>query len=236
MSHVQVATRLLTGVLLAGWLVGSPRLLHAQDPANLLSVVGSFVRGFTAGSGYVAPLGFVRSDVLKESGEVQEVGLYFRNPSLDLTIGFDMLTGLAAEEESLDLRGSIMSLPSITAHHTLKVPARIPHSSAVVGVTLGLSQLRDMRAVIPQDAAAYRAVQVGGSGYHVGVNVGLSRTIGNGVGVYVNNSFRYTRFPSLDWQEGTASLVPPVGWPLSMELWSGTVRIGLTVATKPESK
>jgi hypothetical protein len=236
MSHVRVATRHLTRVLLAGWLVGSPHLLHAQDPANLFSVVGGFVKGFTAGSGYVAPLGFVSSDVLEESGEVQEIGVYFRNPSLDLTIGFDMLTGLAAKEESLDLRGSITALPSITAHHVLPLPARLPRSWAVVGVTLGLSQLRDMRAVIPQDAAANRSIQVGGNGYHLGVNVGLSRTIGNGIGVYVNNSFRYIRFPSLDWQEGTTSLVPPVGWPLSMDLWSGTVRIGLTVAANSEAK
>jgi hypothetical protein len=234
MRHVRV--RLLSTVLLAGWLVGSPRLLHAQDAASLVSVLGNFVRGFSAGGAHVAPLGFVRSDVLKERGEVQEIGVYFRNPSLDLTIGFDMLTGLAAREESLDLRGSIMSLPSITVHQDIPLPAAVPVRSAVVGVTLGLSQLRDMRAVIPNEAAAFRPVQVGGSGYHMGLNVGFSRQVVRGVGVFVNNSVRYTRFPSLDWQEGTTSLVPPPGWPLSMDLWSSTIRIGVGVATNPEAK
>jgi hypothetical protein len=67
------------------------------------------------------------------------------------------------------------------------------------------------------------------------MNLGLSRSIGPQIGIYVNNTVRYTRFPSLDWREGTTSLVPPVGWPTSMDLWSGTVRLGIGIAAARNS-
>jgi opacity protein-like surface antigen len=68
---------------------------------------------------------------------------------------------------------------------------------------------------------------MGGNGYHVGASVGVSIAIGEAA-VTVNNSYRYTRFASLDWTEDK-SIVPPAGWPTSMDLWTGTVRLGVAI-------
>lgn len=220
---------ILAAILWIATTVGWTSPLKAQDPSSILSVLGKFVSGFTGGAAYLAPVGAIRGHELKSSG-LQEVGLYFRNPSLDLLVGFDLLTGVKAKEESLEIRGSIMALPSLTVAGSVpfvRVPGGVTTSA---GVTLGLSHLHDMRTIIPQSSAPSRAIQVNGDGFHGGVNFSLAKEIGPSMGIFVTDAVRYTRLPSLDWKEGANSIVPPARWPGTLQFWTNTIRIGVGIA------
>ena len=207
-----------------------PQKGRAQDAASILGTLGKFVSGFESGVVFVAPTGFMYSDVLEERGELQQVGIALRNPKVGVTVGFDVLTGFRAQEESLDLRGSITALPTIsTFYDTYQHPVGSVLPTTTLGLGVGLSQLQDVRAALPQATGSDRAVRASGNGYHANVSLALGFSFGT-VGFYVENSLRYTRFPSLDWTD-EKSFVPPAGWPTSMDLWTGTLRIGVGIGT-----
>jgi hypothetical protein len=210
------------------WLLLLPRPAHTQDAASIFTSLGKFVSGFDAGVVFVAPAGFIRSDVLEKRGELQQVGVALRNPKLGINVGFDVLTGFQAKEESLDLRGAVTALPTITKYFDTVLPSSAHITpSATLGFGIGLSQLQDARAILPQPTGSDRSVKLTGSGYHFGASLAFGASFGD-VGLYVENSFRYTRFPSLDWTEDK-SIVPPAGWPTSMDFWTGTLRIGIGI-------
>lgn len=215
-------------VALLGLCLGcSARKTHAQNATDIFTTLGKFASGFNAATVFFAPAGFIRSDALQESGELQQVGVVLNNQKLHVTVGFDMLSGFEAKESSLNLRGSIVGLPTVSKFYDLDLPTVsgvLPGAS--VGLGVGLSQLQDVRARIPQSPAD-RSVKANGNGYHVEANASIGLSFG-AVAVYLNNSLRYTRFPSLDWTEDK-SIVPPIGWPTSMDLWTGTLRIGLAI-------
>jgi hypothetical protein len=221
----RASRRLAVGALC---LCALPRQGHAQDAASILATLGKFVSGFDAGVVFVAPAGFIHSDVLAERGELQQVGIALRNPEVGITVGFDVLTGFQAKEESLDLRAAVTALPTISTFHVTRLrDIRGVTPSATFGFGVGLSQLQDARATLPQAAGADRTVKLGGTGYHAGASAAFGASVGS-VGVYVENSFRYTRFPSLDWIDDK-SIAPPAGWPTSMDFWTGTVRVGVGI-------
>jgi hypothetical protein len=202
---------------------------RAQDLTSILGNVGKFVSGFDAGDAFFAPAGFIHSDALKARDGMQQVGIALRNPTLDITVGYDLLTGWRAKEESLELRGGIAALPTITKYFDTVLPSVGPLvPSATVGFGVGLSQLQDTRASLAQSTGAGHIVKLSGNGYHVGVNLAFGVAIAENVGIYVEDSFRYTRFPSLDWADDK-SIVPPAGWPTSLDLWTGTLRIGFGI-------
>lgn len=205
-----------------------PQPGQAQDAASILTTLGKFVSGFEAGVVFVAPGGFVRSDVLKERGELQQVGIALRNPDLGITVGYDLLTGLQAKEQSLDLRGSVAALPTISTFYDTPLPRVgnvLPSTSLSFGI--GLSQLQDARATLPQATGAGRIAKLAGNGYHAGGTLAFAVSFGD-VGLYIENAYRYTRFPSLDWTD-EKSIVPPAGWPTSMDFWTSTLRIGVGI-------
>ena len=209
----------------------APLRAQAQDPASLFATLGKFVSGFDAGVVYVAPTGFIHSDVLEERGELQQVGIAVRNPKASINVGFDLLTGWRAKEESLDLRGAVAALPTISTYFDTVLPRVgdvLPSTSLSLGI--GLSQLQDARATLPQTTGANQTVKVAGSGYHVGAGLLFGVSFGD-VAFHVENAFRYTRFPSVDWT-GDKLVVPPAGWPTSMDLWTGTLRIGVLIGAR----
>jgi hypothetical protein len=217
------------GVLVGSWLLFPASELHAQDPTSIFTALGKFVSGFKGAEVFFSPAGSIRSDELKERGELQQIGVVLDNPKLGITVGFDMLSGFEAKEESLNLRGSIIALPTVEKRIDLDLP-RVGNvlPTTTLGFGLGLSQLQDVRTEIPQTLTAARAVKANGSGYHVEASASVGVSFGD-VLMYVGNSLRYTRFPSIDWIE-EKSIVPPAGWPTSMDLLTSTVRIGIVVA------
>jgi hypothetical protein len=220
-------------LIVFGLLSGSfgPRQVQAQDPANLFATLGKFVSGFDAGIVYLAPAGFIHSDVLEERGELQQVGVSLRNPKAGINVGFDLMTGWRAKEESLDLRGAIAALPTISTHFSTAFPRVgnvLPSTSLSLGI--GLSQLQDARATLPQTTGTNQTVKVSGSGYHAGAGLLFGVSFGD-VAFHVENAFRYTRFPSLDWNNEKL-IVPPAGWPTSMDMWTGTIRIGVLIGAR----
>ena len=224
-THQRLVVCGLLSLLLA------PPRAQAQDPATLFATLGKFVSGFDAGVVYVAPAGFIDSDVLEERGELQQVGIALKNPKAGINVGFDLLTGWRAKDESLDLRGAVAALPTISTYFDTVLPRVgdvLPSTSLVLGI--GLSQLQDARATLPQTPGANRTVKVAGSGYHVGAGLLFGVSFGD-VAFHVENAFRYTRFPSLDWTDDK-SVVPPAGWPTSMDFWTGTIRIGVLIGAR----
>jgi hypothetical protein len=215
--------------LVCSWLLFSASEMQAQDPNTIFTALGKFVSGFNAGEVFFSPAGSLRSDALKERGELQQIGVVLDNQKLGITVGFDMLSGFEAEEESLNLRGSIIALPTVAKLIDLDLPrvgSVLP--TTTLGFGIGLSQLQDVRTEIPQTLAAARAIKANGSGYHVEASASVGVSFGD-VAMYVGNSLRYTRFPSIDWVEDK-SIVPPANWPTSMDLLTSTVRIGIVVA------
>ena len=209
-------------------LLSFPRHIQAQEVTSILTTLGKFVSGFDAGVVFVAPAGFIESDVLEERGGLQQVGIALRNPKADITVGFDVLTGFRAKEESLDLRGSVTALPTIsTFYDTPLRPIGNIMPATSIGLGVGLSQLQDARATLPQASGPNQTIKLGGNGYHATASLGFVLSFGD-VGVYIENAFRYTRFPSLDWTTDK-SIVPPAGWPTSMDFWTGTLRIGVGI-------
>lgn len=225
MSLKSAGQRIIVMTMLS--LLLAPRPARAQDAASIFTTLGKFAAGFNAGQVFFAPAGFIHSDVLQERGELQQVGFVLNNRNVNLTVGFDVLTGFAAKEESLELRASITALPTVSTSYgtTLAALGEVP-LSGTLSFGAGLSQLQDARATLPQSPTD-RAVKLTGSGYHVGAGLSLGVSFGNMAG-YVENSMRYTRFPSLDWTDDKL-FVPPAGWPASMDFWTGTLRIGLAI-------
>ncbi|HEU4883735.1 MAG TPA: hypothetical protein VFT45_15865 [Longimicrobium sp.] len=210
-------------------LLGVPTAASAQDAASIFTTLGKFASGFNAGEVFIAPIGFVESDVLEEKGELQQIGLVLNNPNLGITVGFDLLTGFAAKEESLDLRGAITALPTVSTYYNVDLSNTVP-VTGTLGLGIGLSQLQDVRATLGQAAGADRAIKVSGTGYHMGGTLLFGLSFGSAA-VHVGSSIRYTRFPSLDWTEDKA-FVPPAGWPVSMDFWTGTVRVGVAIGVR----
>jgi hypothetical protein len=207
---------------------------EAQDP-SIFTTFGNFVSGFTDVSGFVAPAGFIRSDVLRERGSLLEIGIIARNQRAGLLVGFDILTGFGAKQPGLDLRGSVVALPTIMTTHEEDLYIRhAPPLIANIGFGLGLSQIQNGRTQVPQSPGVDRALELGGNGYHAGVTYGISTTI-SGIGVFIDGSYRYTNFPSLEWREAGKAVAPPVGWPTSMGLRAGTIRIGIGTPPPPSS-
>ncbi|HEV2734865.1 MAG TPA: hypothetical protein VGV85_08490, partial [Longimicrobiaceae bacterium] len=107
----------LVPVLVASALVGgSVERAEAQD-LGIFTTFGTFVSGFTDVSAFYAPAGFIQSDVLRERGELQEIGIIAENKKAGLIVGFDILTGFGAKQPGLDLRGSVVALPTIMTVH-----------------------------------------------------------------------------------------------------------------------
>ncbi len=222
-------TQILPAMLVAVATLGFPRAALAQD-LGIFEVIGKFVASFKAASAFYAPLGgVISSDALREEGGLTQIGFFMRRPDIDVGIGLDVTNGFTARDEALDLRGSIRALPTLTKFFDRPV---LIHRSVPtflnVGVSAGASQLANGRSQI-LDPAGDRAIEVKGNGFHLGLSVGLSFSVGS-FGGYVDGSFRYTDFASLDWREGSKSIVPPSGWPLTMDMWTGVIRLGMGFA------
>ncbi|HEX6039691.1 hypothetical protein [Longimicrobium sp.] len=211
----------------------APRPSQAQEAASIFTTLGKFASGFDAGLVFFAPTGFIHSDALKGNGDLQQLGFALNNPDLGITVGFDILTGFEAEDESLDIRGSIHALPTVSKHYDVVLPSfgSITPSTSL-GLGIGLSQLHDFRATVAQSPESAQVLKVTGTGYHVGTSLAVGLSFGS-AGFFIENSVRYTRFPSLDWT-GDKLIPPPAGGPASMDLWTSTLRIGFGIGAPDE--
>lgn len=220
------SSRLATSLAAVSLLSAQPT--QAQDISAIDGLL-KFAGGFSAGAVFYAPTGLIESEVLEVRDALQQIGLLLRNNDYDLSIGADLTSGFTAEEPSLDMRGSIRALPTITRFFETRFGAFNQPMQLNLGLNVGLSQLDGVRSQIRELTPPDRAIELHGNGFHTGAGVGLSTSFGT-FGPFIEASARYHTFGSLDWREGGKSFVPPEGWPLTMSLWTGVLRIGIGIA------
>lgn len=200
----------------------APERAAAQSPTDLFKVLGEIVDAWDHASGSFAVGGFASGDALRtpSDGVLREVSLMLVDDDAEISVGVDVLTGFEATDESLSFTGSIRGLPSFTKYFSFPAAAS---SQLNVGLTVGLSQLWNARAIA---AAPERLFEVSSTGVHAGASLGGSFAVGT-FGFFVEGAVRHTHFPTLDWKTGKDSVVPPVGWPLSIGLVTGVLRFGI---------
>jgi hypothetical protein len=120
---------------------------------------------------------------------------------LELAVGYGQFSGFASEDPTVELRGSVRELPSISLYATLQndSPATVMGKlQPYVGLRSGLIELKNLQlydALQPADAAAYTG---SGESFQIGVVGGLSVTFGP-VTPFAEASLTKREFPSVEW-------------------------------------
>ena len=214
----------LLALLACALAVGAPRPALAQDPFGILEGLFSSVNSivfFTQGAvlqsdadlmGDVGgfALGGVGVEVLLDlptSGGTE----------FELGLGANVLTGLAAAEPSLDLRGAIRTLPAVAVY---AAGIGVPDDSPVdpyVGLSFGLAEMWNARGY---DAAGV-VYPLEAEAFEMGATAGLyiDRPL---PGLYVEVAYRHRRFGSVAWEAETL----PAGWPRSLDASTWQAVIG----------
>ena len=157
-------------------------------------------------------------------GMALEVFLDLPSPEavdLELGLGTSFLRGFAASEPSLDLRGSVRTLPFISVYLTRlgTLGERWP-VQPYAGLNFGYAQLWNARGY-DADGVQY---EVGGEAFEVGATAGVFVNVGGASGLFLEASLRQRRFDSLDWSLPGGVL--PDGWPRDLNASTLFVNVG----------
>jgi len=140
-----------------------------------------------------------------------------------LGIGYSMLTGFAAKEPTLDLHGSIRSLPTLTGYASRQYRGKGPWF--YLGGEVGVAELWNARGY--DDSS--RVYTVAATTLEAGLTAGLYVA-----GVFVEAGFRNRDF-ALNWTLPDPIKKLPSNWPRSLQLNSWTITVGYQLG-KPASK
>ena len=208
----------MRSILLAVWLlVGVPGLTHAQSEFDLIKGLFKSINsvsfstqmgGLTGSDEMVGDCGF-----LDLCGLGTEVFFNLASDStkiLELALGTGYLRGFSAREESLDLRGSVRSVPTIGVYASRPGAFGSDRVLPYVGATIGLSELWNVQAYDLEG----KEYSVKGSTYDFGVLTGVAVDAGALDGLFLEGVYRYRNFASVDW---SGDRVPP-RWPRGIDL------------------
>ncbi|NNF58067.1 MAG: hypothetical protein HKN04_07475 [Rhodothermaceae bacterium] len=140
------------------------------------------------------------------------------NTYFELGLGTSLTRGFDAAEPSLDLRGSLRTLPTIAVYAS---QLGLPDDSPIlpyVGAGFGFSELWNARGytedgtIIPVDADTYE----------FGASAGFYVNAGPFRGFYTEAGYRQRNFESLIWD--TDQL--PAGWPRSIDASGFELKVG----------
>jgi hypothetical protein len=192
-----------------------PRPAAAQDPFGVLEGLFSSVNSIAF---YAQGAALQSTDEV--SGSVGDFALagvgvevLIDLPSVggtefELGLGGNTLTGLEATEPSLDLRGSLRTLPAVAVYATgIGVSDGSP-VEPYAGLSFGLAELWHARGY-DADGAVY---PVEAEAFELGATAGLyvDRVV---PGLYVEVGYRHRHFGSLAWEAEAL----PAGWPRALD-------------------
>lgn len=135
--------------------------------------------------------------------------------SFELGLGFDYLKGFGAKEPTLDLRGALRSLPTVSGYAS--APAW--HGLSLYGgVSTGFVQLWNARGYDPNGTP----YPVGGETVQIGGSLGVYQQIG----IFVEVSRHYREIRSLEWTLPAGTTALPPNWPRSLDLTGNFITVG----------
>lgn len=135
---------------------------------------------------------------------------------VELGLGVDYLTGFAAREPSLDLRGSMRGLPNLSAYAT--PPLRWGAFQPYMGLGIGFAQLWNVQGYDPEG----RQYDLSGDTFQLAAMAGLYHRSG----FFLEASFRNRDFRSVRWELPSGVETVPAGWPRSVDLSAAMLSLG----------
>lgn len=133
--------------------------------------------------------------------------------AVELSLGYNYLTGFRSAIPEVDLRGSMRTLPELSVYATYQRKRFEPY----VGVHTGLLDLWHAQAY---DSVG-RQFSLSSESFQAGLTAGFVVK-----GIWFEGSYRIRNFPSLDWiiPEGVEAL--PAAFPRSIDLSGWNIRVG----------
>ncbi len=141
---------------------------------------------------------------------------------LELALGTSYQQGFRAREPTLDFRGAVRSVPTISIYTTYLRPLVLERVQPFVGVSFGLTELWNAQAY---DSEGTRYT-LRGSTYDQGLAAGLVFNLGTLSGPFIETSYRRRSFFSVDWGFPSGVDSVPAGWPRELNLSSWVLSLG----------
>jgi hypothetical protein len=141
---------------------------------------------------------------------------------LELALGTSYLQGFRAREETLDFRGAVRSVPTLSVYTTYLRDMGLGKVQPFVGLSFGLTELWNAQAYDPSGTR----YTLRGNTYDQGVAAGLLLNIGTISGPFIETSYRSRKFFSLDWGFPSGVQSVPEGWPRELNLNTWLVSVG----------
>jgi hypothetical protein len=159
------------------------------------------------------------------SGAGTEVLLQLRESeggiTYELGLGASYVRGFQAVEPSLDLRGSLRALPTISLYGSHPRPFGTDLLSSYLGLNFGLLELWHAQAY----TAAGERWSVRGQTFELGSTAGVYLNRGPLSGLFAEGSYRVRRFPTVEWSPAVAQPLP-AAWPRSMDFSGPLFAVG----------
>ena len=205
-------------------------LVPSFASAQTLSVISGLFKsvnsiGFSVNGGTI--LGDTELDPTCLGGGVCGMGIevFLDLPSpeaveLELGLGTSFLRGFEAVEPTLDLRGSLRTLPVISVYVTRPGILGTSRVQPFAGLNVGFAQLWNARAY---DAEGVQH-ELDGEAFEFGATAGAFVNVTSVSGLFVEMSLRQRRFDSLDWNLAGPAL--PAGWPRQLNASTLLVSVG----------
>ncbi len=136
----------------------------------------------------------------------------------ELALGYGQLSGFRSNDASLDLRGAVRALPSIAAYASRERKMPAGFRDFYFGLHTGFLQTVNLQAYDLEG----RQFSLDGETFELGVSVGLF----HGSGLFVEPTYRFRYFPSVEWTLPDGVKTLPAGWPRSLNLSGPSVSVG----------
>ncbi|HEX6573700.1 MAG TPA: hypothetical protein VF042_01925 [Gemmatimonadaceae bacterium] len=134
--------------------------------------------------------------------------------SVELALGFNYLSGFRSKNADIDLRGSMRTIPELSVYATYQKTGLI---EPYVGVHTGLLDLWHVQSYDTEG----RQYKIDSESFQAGVTSGIVIH-----GIWMEGSYRFRNFPSLDYTAPEGVDVLPAAFPRSIDLSGWTLRAG----------
>ncbi len=141
---------------------------------------------------------------------------------VELALGTSYLQGFTSREQTLDFRGAVRSVPTLSVYTTYLRPFGYEKVQPFVGVSFGLTELWNAQAYDPEGTR----YSLRGSTYDQGIAAGVFLNISSISGPFLETSYRRRRFFSVEWGFPAGVQQVPEGWPRELNLNSWLLSVG----------
>lgn len=136
----------------------------------------------------------------------------------ELALGYGQLSGFRAEDPSLDLRGAVRSLPSVAAYASRDRAMPLGFEQYYFGLHTGFLQTANLQAYDGEG----RQYSLDAETFEFGLSFGIYHRSG----LFIEPTYRFRYFPSVEWTLPDGVEAVPSGWPRSLNLSGPSVSVG----------